>query len=116
MPRQYFKKLREGLIFSLEGFRFALKETAFQMELLAGIPAILYALFSGHSKPEKAMLVFSICFILIVELFNTAIEKVVDRISTKHHPLSKKVKDIASCSVFVSVISALAIWGIICLL
>jgi diacylglycerol kinase (ATP) len=116
MVKKYFQKLKEGAVFSAEGFKFALEERAFQMELLIGIPAIIFALIGSKSKPEKALLVFSIFFILIVELFNTAIEKLVDRISLERHALSKKIKDIASCSVFFSTAAAIIIWVIIYLL
>ncbi|NRA73395.1 MAG: diacylglycerol kinase [Rickettsiales bacterium] len=113
MIKKYLNKLKDGFLFSLEGFKHALKETAFQIELLIGIPAIIIALFSNHSQEAKALLVFSIFFIFIVELCNTAIEKLVDRFSTKTHPLSKKIKDISSCIVFVSAIAAIMIWIII---
>ena len=83
------------------------------MELLIGIPAIIFALLSNNSPAEKALLVFSIFLIFIVELCNTAIEKLVDRFSTKIHPLSKKIKDISSCIVFFSAIAAAMIWIII---
>ena len=113
MIKKYFQKLKNGLIFSLEGLKVALDETAFQIELLVGIPAILFALFSCKTKAEKALLIFSIAFIFIIELLNTAIEKFVDRFSTKIHPLSKKTKDVASTMVFFSVIAATIIWCVI---
>ncbi len=110
---RYFKKLKEGFVFSIEGFKIALNETAFQLELLIGIPAIIFAIFSDKSNAEKALLVFSIFFVFIIELCNTAIEKIIDRISLDHHPTSKKVKDIGSCMVFISAIATAAIWIII---
>jgi diacylglycerol kinase (ATP) len=107
---RYIRKFKEGVIFSLAGFKVALKESAFQLELMIGTPAIILAFLSSKSKPEKAILVFSILFVLIVELCNTAIEKAVDRISLAHHPLAKKAKDVASCMVFFSAIAAASVW------
>ena len=113
MAKKYFLKLKHALIFALAGLKVALHEIAFQVELLVGIPAILFALFSCKTKAEKALLVFSIGFIFIIELLNTTIEKLVDRISTEIHPLSKKTKDVASTMVFFSIITAAIIWSII---
>lgn len=114
MINKYLHKLKDGLLFSIEGFKHALDETAFQLELLIGIPAIVFAIFSNNSQTEKALLIFSIFLIFIAELCNTAIEKLVDRFSTKIHPLSKKIKDISSCIVFVSIIAAIITWALIC--
>ena len=110
MIKKYFQKIKNGLAFSVAGFKVTLDETAFQMELLLGIPAILFALFSYKTKAEKALLILSIFSVLIMELLNTAIEKFVDRLSTEIHPLSKKIKDVASCLVFFTVIAAAMIW------
>jgi diacylglycerol kinase (ATP) len=110
---RYIRKFKEGVIFSLAGFKVALKESAFQLELMLGIPAIIFALLSSKSSFEKALLVFSILLVLIVELCNTAIEKAIDRISLDHHHLSKKAKDVASCMVFFSAIAAASVWVII---
>jgi diacylglycerol kinase (ATP) len=51
--------------------------------------------------------------LLVVELINTAIESVVDRIGTEKHELSKRAKDIGSAAVFLSVILLLIIWTVI---
>ena len=51
--------------------------------------------------------------ILIVELINSAIEAVVDRVSFEHHPLSKNAKDLGSAAVFLSFVLAVATWCVI---
>ena len=111
--KRYVNKLKEGFLFSIEGFNVTIKEYAFQIELIFGIPATIFALLSCVSRLEKAVLIFSIFLVFLVEIINTAIEKTVDRISTDRHPLSKKVKDIASFAVFLSVLNTLIIWLII---
>ena len=111
--KRYLNKLKEGFRFSFEGSKEVIKEYAFQLELICGIPAIIFALASWVSPLEKAVLIFSIFLVFLIEVLNTAIEKTVDRISTAHHPLSKKVKDIASFAVLLSVLNALIVWGII---
>ena len=54
---------------------------------------------------SKALMISSILLVLIAELGNTAIEAVVDRISTEQHPLSKKAKDVGSAMVLVALIN-----------
>jgi diacylglycerol kinase (ATP) len=50
--------------------------------------------------------------VLMVELLNSAIETVVDRMGTEHHELSGRAKDLASAAVMVSLIAAGAVWGL----
>jgi diacylglycerol kinase (ATP) len=50
---------------------------------------------------------------VIVELINSALEAVVDRIGTERHELSGRAKDFASAAVFCSVILAMIVWGIL---
>jgi diacylglycerol kinase (ATP) len=52
---------------------------------------------------------------LIVELFNSAIEAVVDRISLEHHLLSKNAKDMGSAAQMIALIMVAAVWGVILL-
>jgi diacylglycerol kinase (ATP) len=62
---------------------------------------------------EKLILGLSLVLILIMELVNTAIETVINRISSERHPLSKKAKDIGSLLVLISFVWAAAAWIII---
>ena len=109
----YIKQLSKALIYSIEGLKYALHQKAFQLEIIASIILIPIASLSDKPIIEKAMLVYSLFLILIVELINSAIEKTVDRISTDKHTLSKQAKDIASCAVFFSIINFVIIWSII---
>ena len=52
----------------------------------------------------------SVVLVLIVEILNSAIEVIVDRISLERHPLSKRAKDLGSAAVFLSLINVLVIW------
>ena len=62
---------------------------------------------------ERALLIGSLAIVLIVELVNSAIEAVVDRISTEINPLSKRAKDLGSAAVLLSIVTAGVIWVII---
>jgi diacylglycerol kinase (ATP) len=59
------------------------------------------------------MLVGSILLILIVELLNTGIENVVDRVGLDPHKLSGRAKDMGSAAVFLSIVMAAVIWALI---
>lgn len=65
------------------------------------------------TRAERALLLFSIIFVLIVELLNTGIEVVVDRIGADFHELSGKAKDLGSAAVLISILVAFATWIII---
>ena len=71
------------------------------------------AMLVNVEASERALLVLSLFFVLIVELLNTAVEVVVDRIGAEFHPLSGKAKDLASAAVLASLICASCVWGII---
>jgi diacylglycerol kinase (ATP) len=58
-------------------------------------------------------MIASVLLVLIVELLNSAVEVIVDRISTDPHPLAKRAKDIGSAAVFLSLINAVAIWFLV---
>ena len=71
----------------------------------------IIAIFLKITYLEKLLLISSLFFIIIVELINTAIEVVIDRISDEYHILSKKAKDIGSLLVLITFIYAIIVWG-----
>lgn len=99
---------------SWKGLRHLLgHETAFIQEiwLVAGLlPVIVYL---DIVTVEKLILVCSLFLILIVEVLNTAIEAVVDRIGEEYHPLSGLAKDLGSLAVTLSFIMAIVAWVIV---
>jgi diacylglycerol kinase (ATP) len=67
-----------------------------------------------HASPlGKAMMISSILLVLIVELLNSALETAVDHTSLERHPLAKRAKDIASAAVFLGIVNALVVWGLV---
>lgn len=99
---------------ALQGLRAAwVHEDAFRQEVLVSVIAIAVALFSGVGLISKVLLVSCIFLVLIVELINSALEAAVDHTSLAHHPLAKRAKDIASAAVFVSIVNAIVVWGLI---
>ena len=85
-------------------------EAAFRQELWAACILVPLALWLGRSGVERALLAGSVLFVLIVELLNTGIEVVVDRISNERHRLSGFAKDLGSSAVLLSLLLALLTW------
>lgn len=88
-------------------------EIAFKQEVLLSIAVIPLALVFGATAVEKAILIGSWFLVLLVEIINSAIEAIVDRVSLEFHPLSKKCKDIGAAAVLLSIVNAITIWTII---
>jgi diacylglycerol kinase (ATP) len=100
--------------YSLQGLASVLiHEAAFQQELLLAAMLIPTALTRPISAPAKALLVSSVILILIVEVLNSAIEAVVDRVSFDEHPLAARAKDMGSAAVLLSLMNAAIVWAII---
>lgn len=99
---------------SLAGYTAAWKnEEAFRTECLALIAAVPVALWLGDNAVERGLLIGSVMLLLIVELLNSAVETVVDRIGLERHELSGRAKDIASAAVMTSMLLIGLIWGLI---
>ena len=105
--KKAFNNSLEGLIVAYD------QERSFREDLVICALFFPLALFSDHSNTDKAILIFSLFFILVAELANTAIEVVVDRISQDDHPLSKNAKDIGSAVVFLALANAAVTWSLI---
>ena len=100
--------------YSWDGFKGAFgSEAAFRQDLLFCAIMAVALFFLPVKGVELALLIFSLFFILLMELVNTGIEAVVDRIGADYHPLSKKAKDIGSLLVLLSFIYWGICWGII---
>ena len=107
-----FTRLWNALGYSRDGFIAAWKnEAAFREEVLLALVAIPLAFFLAKTGVDRALLVGSILFILIVEILNSAIEAVVDKASPEHHELAKRAKDMGSAAVLVSLLNAAVIWA-----
>lgn len=110
------KRIYAAFFYSIQGFRTAWRsEHAFRQELMLVIPAAIVALLLPVSALEKMALLAVLMLVLIVELINSAIEAVVDRISFERHPLSKNAKDFGSAAVFLALSLAAMTWAVILL-
>ena len=81
---------------------------------LAALVLLIAVLFLRVTALEFTLLAVSVCFVLFAELLNTAVEAVVDLVTTEYHPLAKIAKDVAAGGVLMAAISA-AIMGYVIL-
>jgi diacylglycerol kinase (ATP) len=103
-----------AFFYSIDGFKSAWKnEHAFRQELVLVLIGIVVALLLPVSAFEKLMMIVVLILILIVELINSAIEAVVDRVSLERHILSKNAKDFGSAAVLLTLLIALATWVVV---
>jgi len=105
------QRLLNACRYSYDGLRSAwIEEDAFRQELLLGAVLVPVALLLPISPVERLLLIGSIFLVLIVELFNTAIEAAIDRHSFEINPLGKRAKDVGSAAVMLSLLFAAITW------
>jgi len=103
-------RLWRALINSWNGLRAAAaSEQAVREELIVLALSVPLASLIGISFERSLQLVIVVLLVLIVELLNTAIEKLADRVTLEHDPIIKRVKDMGSAAV----LGALAIAGLL---
>ncbi|UTV30705.1 diacylglycerol kinase [Photobacterium atrarenae] len=108
------KRVYDATCYSIQGLKAAWKyEEAFRMEVWIMVLVIPATFFLPVTKLEQLALVASLVLVLIVELLNSAVEAVVDRVGDDYHALSGRAKDIGSAAVFVSMLLAGLIWAVI---
>ena len=108
--RRGWSRLWHATGYSLQGLMAAFNEAAFRLELLLALILAPLAFWLGDNWVEVAVLLGSLVLLLIVELINSAIECVVDRVSPDWHELSKKAKDMGSAATLLSLLLAAGIW------
>ena len=108
------KRIFSAFLYSIDGFKSAWKhEHAFRQEVSVFVVGTIIALALRISAFEKLVLIGVLMLILIVELINSSIEAVVDRVSLERHPLSKNAKDFGSAAVLLTCLLAAGAWGVV---
>ena len=90
-------------------------EHAFRQELFLALPLLIVACVLQLTAVERVLLIGSAVLVLIVELLNSAIEAVVDRVSLEPHELSGRAKDLGSAAVFMALALCAVTWGLVLL-
>ena len=107
-------RLIKATRFSCQGLKAAFEnEAAFRQEVFLCIVLIPLGLYLGNNGIERALLISVIILIPIIELINSGIEAIVDRVSTEKHELSGRAKDVGSAAVLLSLINAAVVWGLV---
>lgn len=105
------KRIVNAARYSLKGFKAAWRnEAAFRQESIATFIAIVIAFWLDIDAITRILLISSVLLVLIIEILNSAIEAVVDRVGTDYHELSGRAKDFGSAAVLLSIILALFMW------
>lgn len=106
------RRLMDAMGYSMKGLRSAFKhESAFRQELLLFVILFPLSFVVAEGLTQWMMLVAPLFLLLIIELLNSAIEAVVDRIGDEHHELSGRAKDMGSAAVFICLVLIAGFWG-----
>ena len=105
------KRLLRATINSWHGLiACARSEAAFREELVLLVVGVPLAFYLTGDTGERFALIGVLFFLLIIELLNTAIEKLADRVTSDTDPLIKRVKDMGSAAIFLSLLAAGTVW------
>jgi diacylglycerol kinase (ATP) len=108
------KRFINAFIFSFAGFKAAwTSEEAFRQEVIVFIIAVPLSIWLGQNNLEIVLLMATVGLVLIVELLNSAIEAVVDRVGVEYHELAGRAKDLGSAAVMSSILLAVVTWLLI---
>lgn len=108
-----FRKLVKSFYFAFSGIFQAFTEQNMRIHGIAAVTVVICGYFTGLSKIEWLILLLIIALVMAAEMFNTAIENVVDLASPDFHPLAKKAKDVAAGAVLILAIASVVIGLII---
>ena len=112
--RGVFARLWNALFYSLDGLSAAFRhEDAFRQEVLMALVLVPIALHMPASGVGRALMIAAVLLVLIVELLNSAIEAVTDRISLEDHVLAKRAKDMGSAAVMLALINVPVVWALV---
>ena len=108
------KRILKAFTYSGKGLMTVFKtEAAFRQDLIVFILGGIICFLLSLTGLERALMMFCLFLILLMELINSAIEVIIDRISPKYHVLSGQAKDIGSSLVLIAFINAIVVWGLI---
>ncbi len=112
--RTGISRILHAFVYSIKGLAAAWRfEAAFRQEVYLAVVLLPIAFWVAQDTIELILLISSVFWVLMAELTNSAIEAVVDRVSSEKHVLSGRAKDIGSALVMISFILLVIIWAII---
>ena len=106
-----YKRVINAARYSANGFGHLLRhEAAFRQEVALFAILLVLGWVLDFSFGDQCLQVTLMCFVLVTEALNTAIENIVDRISVERHQLSGTIKDIGSAAVVIAFVPLLLFW------
>jgi diacylglycerol kinase (ATP) len=109
-----FRRLFHASVYSWQGIKSGWQsEAAIRQEIIGLMIFVPILCILDVTKAERAILFLSIILVFVVELLNTGIEVIVDRIGPDFHELSGKAKDLGSAAVLITIFAAITTWIII---
>lgn len=110
------RRLINAFGYSMDGFKAAYQhEDAFRQEVWLALVLIPLAFYLEADALHRILMVGSVLLVMMVELLNSAVEAVVDRVSIERHALAKRAKDIGSAAVLLALVNLAVVWGLILL-
>lgn len=107
-------RIIHAFYYSMQGLAAAMRyESAFRQELVMFLVMLPLAFWLGQSAVQDILLIGSLLLVLIVELLNSAVEAVVDRVGEEHNELAGRAKDMGSAAVFVSLANVVFVWAVV---
>lgn len=101
------KRLFRSVRHALKGIVYTLRsERNFQVELTVAGTVFLLMLWLPLSRTEESLLVVAVTLVLILELINTATERIMDILKPRVHPYARVVKDVMAGAVLIAALSA----------
>lgn len=105
------KRIFNAFLYSVDGLKAAFRhEAAFRQEALLAVMLIPLALYLEPGVIGRSLMIASVLLVLIVELLNSAVEAVADRISLENHDLIKRAKDMGSAAVLIALVNVAITW------
>ncbi|MGL4230409.1 MAG: diacylglycerol kinase [Casimicrobium sp.] len=107
-------RIAKATRYSMQGLSHAFThEAAFRQELLLVVPLLTALPFARVSLLENLFVIVLGVAVLVVEILNSAIEAVVDRVSLEQHPLAGRAKDLGSAAVLLTISTFVVSWLLI---
>lgn len=108
------RRMIKATFYSIAGLRAAwVHEAAFRQECIAAAVLAPIAWWLGQDAVQRALLLGTCLLVIVVELLNSAVEAVVDRVGADHHDLAGRAKDMSSAAVMVSLVLTAVVWSLI---
>ena len=98
--------------YALKGLKDVIKnETSFKIELIIAIVLLPIIVFIDLTLVNKLLMFITLMLMLLSEVINSAIERVVDLVTLEHHAMAGRAKDVGSAIVFISIFIFCVTWA-----